>query len=558
LNRPILVLGGYGVFGARVAIGLVADGAQVIVAGRSLTTAQAHCAAHGGTPVALDHRATDFAEKLRALAPFAVIDAAGPFQDYDGYATARAAIAAGAHYLDLSDDAAFTTCITALDDAARGAGVTVLSGVSSVPALSSAAVTALAHDLTDIHDIDSTILPGNRAPRGLSVIRAILAQAGRPLTIWREGPALAKGWTRASRIPLHLPDQPLPPRPASLIGAPDLALFPCHFRARNVTFRAGLELGIMHHGLTILSWPTRLGLPAITALARPLQIAANALKPFGTDRGGMRVRVMGIGPTGPVTRTWTLIAGAGDGPHIPAIPARVMIAALGRGTVLPGARPCLAAFPLTAAEDVMRNYSITTGITETAAPHLFQQALGSAFATLAAPVQDLHTVMSHRRWQGRAKVTRGRGLMARLIAAIMRFPPETDDTPLTVTMERHNDTERWTRNFNGRRFHSTLRWHQNRLTERFGLLTFTIALQAQVGKLHYPVTQGWLAGIPLPRWTLPRSDTTESTDGPHPTFDVALSLPLIGTIVRYQGWLAPACTIPAEPMHGTPVAAKAL
>ena len=547
------MLGGYGVFGARVAMGLVADGEQVIVAGRSLAAAQAHCRAHGGTPMALDHSAPDFPARLKALAPFAVIDAAGPFQTYANNATARATIAAGAHYLDLSDDAAFTAGITALDDTAGAASVTVLSGVSSVPALSSAAVTALAHDLTDIHDIDSTILPGNRAPRGLSVIRAILAQAGRPLTLWREGPAAAIGWSRATPIPLTLPNQSLKPRPASLIGAPDLALFPAHFRARNVTFRAGLELGIMHHGLTILSWPTRMGLlPAITALSRPLQWAANLLKPFGTDRGGMRVRVMGQGPDGPVARTWTLIAGAGDGPHIPAIPARVMIAALRQGTVPPGARACLAEFPLIAAESIMHRYKITTGITESPAPHLFQQALGPAFATLSARVQDLHAVMSHRRWRGRAQVTRGRGLMARIIATIMRFPPESSDTPLTVTMERRGDTERWTRNFDGRRFQSTLRWNGIRLTERFGLLTFTIALQAHDGNLHYPVTSGWCAGIPIPRWALPRSDTIESTDADHATFDVALSLPIIGAIVRYQGWLEPACTIPAETMRATP------
>ncbi|MGL4237360.1 DUF4166 domain-containing protein, partial [Tabrizicola sp.] len=149
------------------------------------------------------------------------------------------------------------------------------------------------------------------------------------------------------------------------------------------------------------------------------------------------------------------------------------------------------------------------------------------------------------------------GLMARIVATIMRFPPEGTDIPLTVTMERHKDSERWTRNFNGRCFQSTLSWHNGRLTERFGALTFTIALRAADGELRYPVTQGWFLGIPLPRWALPRSDTTEATDGPHSTFDVALSLPLIGPIVRYQGWLAPACTIPAELLQGGPAITKA-
>jgi Domain of unknown function (DUF4166)/Saccharopine dehydrogenase NADP binding domain len=537
LNRRILVLGGYGVFGARVAMGLVQDGWDVVVAGRDIARATAQCAVHGGVPMALDMRAGDFAGRVAALAPFAVVDAVGPFQRYAGYAVVRAAIAAGAHYLDLSDDAGFTGGIATLDAAAKAAGVVVLSGVSSVPALSSAAVVALMDGLTDIHSIDSVILPGNRAPRGLSVIRAILAQAGQPLTIWREGPATAKGWSQTTRISLTLPGQALPARPASLIGAPDLTLFPAYFNARNVTFRAGLELGIMHHGLTCMSLPVRWGvLHSIAGLAKPLQGAANLLKPFGTDQGGMRVRVAGIGPGGPVRRDWTLIAGAGDGPHIPAIPARVMVARL--ADTAPGARACLAEFPLQAAELVMAQYQIRTGIAEAAAPFLFEPVV-AGYAALPAAVKDLHAVMTQRRWQGRARVTRGRGLLARSVAGVMRFPPETADTPLTVTMERQGDAEVWVRDFAGRKFRSTLRLHKGRMTERFGLLRFAIALHVQDGALYYPVTKGWFCGVPIPRWALPRSDTAEGADGLRATFDVGLSLPLIGPIVRYQGWLEP-------------------
>ncbi|MGL4322277.1 MAG: DUF4166 domain-containing protein, partial [Paracoccaceae bacterium] len=446
--------------------------------------------------------------------------------------------AAGAHYLDLSDDAGFTSGISALDAEAKAAGVVVLSGVSSVPALSSAAVVQLAKGLTDIHSIDSVILPGNRAPRGLSVIRAILAQAGRPLTMWREGAVQMKGWSQARRIALTLPGQKLRSRPASLIGAPDLMLFPAHFRVRNVTFRAGLELGVIHHGLTLLSLPVRWGLlHSIEGLARVLQWAANLLKPFGTDQGGMRVQVAGMGPDGPIVRDWTLIAGAGDGPHIPAIPVRVMLARLG-GTV-PGARACLGEFPLAEAEAVMAGYQIVTGMAETPAPFLFPQAV-AGFADLPAPVQDLHSVMTQRRWQGRSRVTRGGGLLARVVAAVMRFPPEAEDVPLTVTMDRRGEAEVWTRDFAGRRFRSTLRLHERQMTERFGLLTFAIDLHVQDGALHYPVTKGWCCGIPLPRWSLPRSDTVEGSDGPRTTFDVSLSLPVIGPVVRYQGWLEPA------------------
>ena len=54
----------------------------------------------------------------------------------DPYRVARAAIAAGAHYIDLADDGAFVAGIGALDEEAKAAGVAVISGASSVPAIS--------------------------------------------------------------------------------------------------------------------------------------------------------------------------------------------------------------------------------------------------------------------------------------------------------------------------------------------------------------------------------------------------------------------------------------
>ena len=549
MSRPIVILGGSGVFGTRLSQALAKDATlSVIVAGRSRQKAQTTCAGTRATPLALNREAADLPAQLAALRPFAVIDAAGPFQAYgnDPYRLARAALAAGAHYLDLSDDAGFTAGITALDTTARAANLTALSGVSSVPALSSAVVTELAEGFDDIHLIDSVILPGNRAPRGLSVIRAILAQAGRPVQHWRGGRAVAyPGWSAAQPITLHNAAQSLPARPASLIGAPDLQLFPAHFKARSVSFRAGLELGLMHHGLAALAWLPRLGLArSLASLARPLLWAANLLRPFGTDRGGMRVRVAGLAQGQPIARDWVLIAGAGDGPEIPAIPARVAVQMLLSGTLSPGARPCLGDLPLTQLEDALHAYAITTTRTETSFPILFQSVLGADFASLPKPLQELHNVIDLRRWQGQARVTRGTGRMSRLICWMFRFPAATDTTPVEVTMDRSGSAERWTRRFGPSTFLSTLRARNGKMTERFGPFTFTLGLAVTGESLIFPVTSGRMGPIPLPRAILPRSDAVETVEdtpeGPRARFDVALSLPLVGPLVRYQGWLEPA------------------
>ncbi|MGL4280022.1 MAG: DUF4166 domain-containing protein, partial [Albidovulum sp.] len=176
-------------------------------------------------------------------------------------------------------------------------------------------------------------------------------------------------------------------------------------------------------------------------------------------------------------------------------------------------------------------------------PLLFERALGAAFADLPAPVRELHTVIDLRRWQGRAEVTRGSGILSRLIGWIMGFPPALSDCAVTVEMERQGAGEIWRRSFAGRRFRSHLTPAGKAgagVIERFGPLAFRIGLRVRDGRLEYPVRAGRVLGVPLPRVLIPVSETAESVDAEgRATFDVALSHPFAGMVVRYRGWLLP-------------------
>lgn len=220
-----------------------------------------------------------------------LVDSAGPFHAYgaDPYRLARAALKAGLHYLDLSDNAAFCAGISALDDDARAAGRCVLSGLSSVPALSSAAVRALTGDAMP-RVIDSAIRPGNLSPRGLSVTALILAQAGRPMQVWRGGARTrTTGWSDSRTY--RLPDRLI--RQGWQIEVPDLTLFPAHFGAETVPFRAGLELAVMRYGLWAFAQVRRwLPIPISPPVLRGFKLAADLLAPFGSGRGGMLVMVI--------------------------------------------------------------------------------------------------------------------------------------------------------------------------------------------------------------------------------------------------------------------------
>lgn len=548
MREVVLVLGGYGVFGSRISMALARDArVDLIVAGRDLHAASTFCSVHGGRPEVIDREDPALAERVVRLSPFLVIDAAGPFQSYGArpYRVAEAALAAGAHYLDLSDDPAFTLGIEVLDAAARQARLAILSGVSSVPALSSAAVAEFASDMADIHLIDTVIVPGNRAPRGLSVVRAIVGQAGRPTRMWRGGRAeQVPGWSGLSRIALRVPgSSPVAGRWASFNAAPDPALLPRHFKARSVLFRVGLELKIMHGGLLLLSLPVRWGwVRTLAPLAPVLKWVAERLEPFGSDTGGMRVRVAGLTGGGvPQVREWVLVAGAGDGPHVPAIPARVMLDRLRAGSVSPGARPCVAAFALTEAEQAMADFNIATSRMVTAFPLVFAEVLGAAFGRLPPAVRDLHTVVDVRRWRGEAEIETGQGRLARLVRVLMGFPAGGKRVAVTVRMERLQGSEVWERRFAGRPLRSRLSpGGGGVMRERFGPLSFDIALTVEGGRLTYPIVGGRCLGIPLPHMLLPISRTAETEDAKgRAVFDVEVSLPWFGRVVRYRGWLVP-------------------
>lgn len=548
----VLVLGGYGVFGGRLARRLVREtGAEILVAGRSLARAQAFCRVHGGTPLELD-RDWDLTDTLARLRPALVIDAAGPFQAYgdDPYRVARAAIEAGAHYLDLADDADFVAGIGALDRQAKDANRVAISGASSVPAISSAALDMLTSGLASVSAVGAVILPGNRAPRGLSVVRAIVAQAGRPLWVGRGGrSAEVSAWGTVRRCDLNIDGcPPLAGRLASPIGAPDLILFRERYGARSVSFEAGLELKLLHLGLWALALPVRWRLlGSLGPLAPALKWIADRLERFGTDRGGMIVRAAGRDADGrAVERTWTLIAEAGDGPEVPPTPALLLAKRLlaGDAALAPGARPAVGLLSLAEIEVALSGFAIRCAVAERPAAPLLELVLPADFADMPAAWRRLADIHDNDSFAGKASVTRGKSLPARLAAALFRFPPAADAVDVEVVKQKTTNGERWTRRFAGRPFVSFLSRlpgdPPGRLHERFGPFTFTLRLSPEHGHVAWPVESWRLVGIPMPKALMPKSETVEYVEDGRFRFDVGISLPFAGPVVRYRGWLEPA------------------
>lgn len=363
----ILVLGGYGHFGGRISRTLAADGRfEVLVAGRDADRAGAFIAASGEAgramrPLRFDARAQDLAARLAALAPWLVVHTAGPFQGAD-YRVARAALDAGAHYIDLADARAYVAGFApALDAHARAAGRLAVGGASSVPGLSGAVVRAHQARFSRLESLDIGISPGNRTPRGLATTEAILGYVGRPYPVLRGGRwRMAHGWQslRRERYP------GVGTRWLARCEVPDLDQLPAlHPALRDCDFRAGLELRRMHFGLWLASWAVRAGIPrSLRPWARPLLRQSERWLDAGTDVGVMHVDMRGCGEDGrPLALRWLLVARDGDGPQIPCTAAVVLARRLADGRLdAVGARPCLDLFDLDDYLDALRGFAMET------------------------------------------------------------------------------------------------------------------------------------------------------------------------------------------------------
>jgi len=297
----ILILGGYGVFGGRLAE-LLSDLPQldILIAGRTLSKAQAKCSALRGkasfTPVELDR--VNIADALTQHSPDIVVDATGPFQDYGDapYFVIEACIEAGVHYLDFADAADFVFGVSAFDDAAKAAGVTVLSGVSSFPVLTAAILRQFQNHMT-VESLTGGIAPSPYAGIGLNVMRAVVSYAGDDVKLTRNGKqSTGKGLAESLRYTIAPPGYlPLKNLHFSLVDVPDLQVLPAQNPdMTDIWMGAGPVPEILHKVLNLLAKArAALPLPSFAPLSPFFYWVLNKMK-FGDHRGGMFIAAKGV------------------------------------------------------------------------------------------------------------------------------------------------------------------------------------------------------------------------------------------------------------------------
>ena len=541
--RKVLLLGGYGTFGRRMAPRLVAAGFEVLVAGRSQAKAHAFCAGRPGlTALRLD-RDEGMDAALAEHRPFALVDAAGPFQGAD-LSVARAAIRAGCHYLDIADARDFVCAIGTLDGEARAAGVAVIAGASSLPALSGAAVRRLAEGMDTVRAVEVALSATSKGTAGSSVTRAILSYLGGPIALRRGGRAETRfGWQELRREDFAVDGvPPLRGRIVALADVPDLVLLPERLPGRPaVTFRAGTDVRLHNLGLWLLNWPVRWGWFRVAPLTGLLARLQRWTGWAGSSRSAMIVRLFGLAGERRIERRWTLIAGSDDGPDIPALTVPILLEKAAAGRLEPGARDAGTALDLDDYRPALESLDIAQAVVEIRhPPSLYARLMGDRFTDLPRAVREIHEVFRDGGASGRAEVSRGQGLLARLVAKAGGFP-SAGEHRLHVAFEECEGRERWTRDFSGQRFSSRLSERRGLLVERFGLLSFGFDLPSDGSGLEMVMRRWWLGPFPMPMTLAPCAPAREWQDEEGRfRFDVRISLPLIGPVVHYRGWLVPA------------------
>ena len=547
----ILIIGGYGVFGGRLAE-LISDlDLDVLICGRTEAKAIAKCAELSGQarfiPVKLNR--DDIASALKTHAPDLVIDASGPFQDYgdNPYGVIRACLDARIDYMDFADAADFAFGVSRFDDEAKEKGVTILSGVSSFPVLTAAVLRQFQKNMT-VHSLTGGIAPSPYAGIGLNVMRAVVSYAGGDVKLTRNGrPHTAKGLAESLRYTIACPGRlPLRNLHFSLVDVPDLQILPAQNPdLRDIWMGAGPVPEILHKVLNGLA-KTRaaLKLPSFEVFSPFFFWVLNKMK-FGEHRGGMFVRAQGVDSVGaPAAASWHLLAEGEDGPYIPSMAVESLIRKRVAGSKPPaGARVASRELEVSDYMDLFEGREIYAGFrddTDVDAP-IFETIAGKAFDELPPTLQLFHSQTGPHHWHGQASAQAATNPLGKLIGRIVGLDLETGDWPLDVHVRQDKDGEVWERRFGERSFKSRFSVGQGKnerlLVEQFGPAKIALACIIENEKLHLIPRRVSVFGIPVPGFLLPKEDSYEYEENGRFHFNINVKVPIAGRIAHYRGWL---------------------
>jgi short subunit dehydrogenase-like uncharacterized protein len=294
--RKVVVFGATGFTGKLVVQSLADLGVtDVIIGGRNREKLEELAEAHGGLEVRVaDANSPETLERLVDGA-HVVVDTAGPFQLY-GEPVVRAALAAGAHFLDTTGEQAYMARIMErYHGAAKQKNLVVVNAQAFEFALGYLAAARLAESHPDVHTIDVfNRVSGLGSSRGTqkSAVGAIVEEA-----LIRKGGRLVRRGLSPVPLRVQMPESDRIEMAAPFPGGEALHLARVHPQVKNVTTNLVLPSRMAVPMMGVWSMrPILRGLAAVGALeAVKKRIDAGPEGPTDAERARQDFKVLARG-----------------------------------------------------------------------------------------------------------------------------------------------------------------------------------------------------------------------------------------------------------------------
>lgn len=177
-------------------------------------------------------------------------------------------------------------------------------------------------------------------------------------------------------------------------------------------------------------------------------------------------------------------------------------------------------------------------------PTLYEQVMGTRYASLAPPLQRFHRMVGHHELHGWVTTQAPASPLARMLAKLLGTPTQAVTGPIRFELKAHTEHEVWTRHFPMRTMTSTLTRDRQHVMEHLGAARLRFALHETEGQLTMRLQKLHFLGLPCPSWLMPTVIAQENGTGNALHFTVTASVPLIGRVADYRGHL----DIPMEPV----------
>jgi hypothetical protein len=363
----VLVLGASGQFGKCLCRRMAAESSlTLIIAGRDkekLEALKIHLITSYPSAkiktAPCDIACGDFLGQLLTHKPNIVVHLAGPFQNQD-YKIAKSCLAAHISYIDMADAREFVSGFHSLDGEAQEKSIFLITGASTIPALSSAVLDDASSSITELHEADYGICAGLKTGLGYATLRAVFSYCGKPYkTLSNSQDITTYGLDEPRR---HEFSKPVGHRYIVNCDIPDHELFPSRYPTlKLLRFGSCIDVPGLAFILFLMSRAVRTGWVRDWGfLSGPIVPFMKTVRFLGSAHSGFFMHCVGEADGKYTHRLFEIIARNGNGLEIPVTPVVILIKRILAGERPPaGAYPCMGLISLDEFKQELASFPIT-------------------------------------------------------------------------------------------------------------------------------------------------------------------------------------------------------